>query len=110
MAVNSAGVLGVSRIQRRGQSGDRCHEVYFTASVDGGRTFLQEQRISSVRCADSPATTTAVQSWPTSGDYFGIVATPNGRFRLLWAEPREDGASQLRTVTVEVDSPPSNPR
>jgi BNR repeat protein len=109
VAVNSAGVLGVARLERRGQSGDRCHEVYFTASVDGGRTFLPEQRVSSIPCADSPATAAAFQTWPTSGDYFGIVSTPDGRFRLLWAEPR-DGASQLRTVTVEVDNPSPNPR
>jgi photosystem II stability/assembly factor-like uncharacterized protein len=101
IAVNSAGVLGVARVERRSPSGARCHEVYFTASVDGGRTFLPEERVSSVACADSPATTAVFPLWPTSGDYFGIVAAPDGRFRLLWAEPQE-GSSQLRTAIIEV--------
>jgi hypothetical protein len=105
IAVNGAGVVGVARIDRRDQSGDRCHEVFFTASIDGGRTFLPEQRVSSVSCIDSPRTVTAFQTWPTSGDYFGLVAGTDGRFRLLWTEPHE-GASELRMVNIEVDGRP----
>lgn len=89
LAVNNKGVLAVARLDHVGQSGDSCQDLYFAASLDGGRTFLPAQRVSSAPCA-------------TFGDYFGMLTTPDGRFRLLWPEVR-GGVSQLRTVIVEVE-------
>jgi hypothetical protein len=37
----------------------------------------------------------------TGGDYFGLAAEADGRFRLVWAEVR-NGISQLLTTTVAV--------
>jgi len=39
---------------------------------------------------------------PTYGDYFGLVTTPDGRFRAVWPEMR-DGHSVLLTAIVEVE-------
>jgi hypothetical protein len=89
LAVNNNGVLAVARLDHVGQSGDSCQDLSFAASLDGGHTFLPAQRVSSAPCA-------------TFGDYFGMVTTPDGRFRLLWPEVR-GGVSQLRTVIVEVE-------
>jgi hypothetical protein len=54
--------------------------------MDGGHTFSPRALIAP--CAGG-------------GDYFGIVAVPGGRFRLLWPETRE-GVQQLRTTVVQV--------
>ena len=90
LAVNNRGVLAVAHLDRVAAAGDSCQSLYFVASLDGGHTFLPAERISSAPCA-------------SFGDYFGMVATPDGRFRLLWPEVH-GGVSQLRTVTVEVES------
>lgn len=102
LAVNAQGVLGVGWIDGRDQPGHRCEqEVHFSASTDGGRTFLPERRVSIVpACSDWDA-----HLEPTGGDYFGMVTTPDDRFHLLWSEMR-DGISQLRTTTVEAESMP----
>ena len=40
---------------------------------------------------------------PTYGDYFGLVTTPDGRFRAMWPEVR-DGHAVLLTATIAVDA------
>lgn len=92
MAVNPAGVLAIAWIV--GRPAVPCHEVFFTASVDGGRSFLRPKRIAAPACASA--------AWSTSGDYFGLVASPTGVFHLMWGEP--EGASGIlvhATVIVE---------
>ena len=101
IAVNNRGVLGVAWIERRVRSGDRCQEVYFSASLDGGTTFLTPQRVSTSSCGDSPADAIAFRRWPTNGDYFGFATMPDGRFRMLWPEMR-GGTSTLLTTLIDV--------
>jgi hypothetical protein len=97
LAVNGDGVVGVAWVDSRSQPGMRCFETYFAASLDGGRSFLPEQRVSSVRsCPDSTA------AWSLGGDYFGMVTTPDGRFHLLWSDARS-GVFQLWIAAIEVD-------
>jgi hypothetical protein len=103
VAVNKNGVLGVAWIDGRIQTGKRCQELLFAASLDGGRTFLPEQRISSARsCPDSTVNGAAYNRWPTGGDYFGMAAAPDGQFHLLWADARA-GVFQLWTAAVTVE-------
>src|SRR5882724_3057900 len=47
MAVTNQGVLGISWFDTRGTDGDRQYNEFFTASTDGGDTFLPPARISS---------------------------------------------------------------
>ncbi len=91
MTANPKGVLGVAWMV--GRSAVPCHEVWFTASVDGGQTFLAPQRISAPSCA--------VAAWSTSGDYFGLTSSPTGRFHLLWGEPA-NASGILSHVTIDV--------
>lgn len=107
LAVNRDGVLGVSwydaRNDPRGYRGSfRCQDVYFAASLDGGRTFLPEVKVSSAEnCPDTPANGEAGRRWAAGGDYHGLAADAEGRFHVLWADSRE-GIYRLRTATVRV--------
>jgi hypothetical protein len=109
VAVNRDGVVGVSWYDGRGdprgyRRDSRCQHVYFAASLDGGRTFLPDVRISSAEnCSDTPANGEAGRRWKAGGEYHGLAATADGRFHLLWADSR-DGIYQLRTASVRVDS------
>ncbi len=60
VAVNNDGVVGVAwydaRNDPRGYRGTfRCQHIFFTASTDGGRTFLPDVKVSSAEnCPDTP--------------------------------------------------------
>ena len=105
--VNKDGVVGVAWYDGRddpsvAKSIFRCQNIYFTASLDGGLTFLPEIKVSSQRsCPLSPQSTQTALRFPAGGDYMGMVATPEGAFHLLWADSRT-GTYQLRTATVTV--------
>jgi hypothetical protein len=103
LAVNKWGVLGIAWTDGRSQPGGGCQQAYFTASLDGGRSFLPERPLFSARsCVDSTANGGAVyRERPVGGDYFGMVTRPDGLFRLLWADAR-DGVFQLWTATIAV--------
>jgi hypothetical protein len=103
LAVNKAGVLGIAWLDIQSPPGQRCAALYFTASLDGGRTVLPAQRVSTARsCPGITPNGAAFARWPTGGDYFGMAASPDGRFHVLWADAR-DGLFQLWTAVVEVD-------
>jgi hypothetical protein len=109
VVVNRAGVMAVAwydgRNDPRGyRSVFRCQAIFFTVSLDGGRTFLPDVKISSAEnCPDTPANAEAGRRWVAGGDYFGLVAASDSRFHLLWADSRQ-GIYQLRTSTVTVDA------
>jgi hypothetical protein len=91
IAVNARGVLAVAWIV--GRPAVPCHEVWVTGSIDGGQSFLLPRQISAPRCSSA--------AWSTSGDYFGLAASPSGEFHLLWGEP--DGAEGVLVhTTVEI--------
>lgn len=102
LAVNNKGILAVLVVERNASTPDACLKTDFFVSGDGGATFGGPQRISASTCGTSPADAIAGRLVPTYGDYFGIVSTPDGRFRLMWPEMRA-GASVLLTTTVAVD-------
>jgi hypothetical protein len=108
-AVSAAGVLGVSWYDARhdpdaSRGRNRCQELFFTASVDGGRTFLADVPVSRGRnCPATPRNGSAGARWRAGGDYHGLVAAPDGRFHLLWADSRS-GVYQLRFASLRVDA------
>ena len=107
IAVNGDGVLGISWYDGRNGGRSylgifRCQHIYFTASLDGGETFLPAVQVSTeLSCPDSPENGDAGKRWPAGGDYHGLVARPDGDFQILWAESRE-GLYELRTARVRV--------
>jgi hypothetical protein len=122
MAVNNRGVLGVAwydhRLSERGQG----YDVYFAASLDGGRSFLQEVRVTSVtsyplRSADVvphvlvASHTEGGVAWqflpavavrPTGGDYSAMAADTSGAFHPIWLDAR-DGAWQVYSASVRIE-------
>jgi len=108
IAVNREGIVGVSWYDAREDPREylgpfRCQYVYFSASLDGGQTFLPDVKVSSAEnCPDTPANGEAGRRWVAGGDYHGLAAAADGRFHLLWADSRE-GIYQLRTGTIDVD-------
>jgi hypothetical protein len=100
LATNPAGVLAVAWIDGRSAEGHRCEQTLFiTASVDGGQTFLPAVEVSATPvCEDQ----TRARESSTGGDYFGMAATPDGTFHLLWVEVRE-GLKQLVTTAVRIE-------
>ena len=109
IAVNRDGIVGVSWYDAREDPREyleqfRCQHVYFSASLDGGQTFLPDVKVSSAEnCPDTPANGQTGRRWTAGGDYHGLAAAADGRFHLLWADSRE-GIYQLRTATISVES------
>lgn len=88
LAVNDRGVVGVAWIDATERTG--CEQsVYFAASSDGGATFTPSAEISRMAACG------------TGGDYFGLVAMPDGSFRLLWSAEQK-GVSKLLMVRIEL--------
>ncbi len=119
IAVNKDGTVGVlwfdNRIAR-----DR-YDAYFTASVDGGETFLPAARVTSESSdprglgnlqpavwhtqpqGDALRSTisSAYSFRPAGGDYIGLDADPNGTFHAFWPDARS-GTFQVYTARIDV--------
>jgi len=107
--VNNKGVLGVLVVERRAKSGEQCLFADFHASLDGGASFTPPARVSASSCGTTPVDVIAERMYPTYGDYFGLVTTPDGRFRAMWPEMR-GGASVLLTAAIEVQGQTQAPK
>jgi hypothetical protein len=82
----------------------RCQEIFFTASIDGGATFLQEVKVSAKpSCPATPRNVETALRFPAGGEYMGLAAAPDGSFRLLWSDSRSE-VYRLYTATVSVRS------
>jgi hypothetical protein len=124
LAVNKDGVVGATWYDTREASDGQIqfHE-YFTASTDGGKTFLPPVRVSSAISNPQGAGNLNVQPsvqrskqytllelpsaafrWPTGGDYVGLAADSNGVFHPFWADART-GTFQIYTAAVSVVMP-----
>ncbi len=102
VAVNGDGVVGVTWHERRSDADRQCQHVYFTASLDGGKTFLPAVRVSSAPSSPDTARNGRVATrWPEGGDYSGLAAAADGTFHALWADSR-DGIYRLWTAPVTV--------
>ena len=107
MAVNHKGVVAVAwydaRSDGRTIKGDfRRQEIFFTASVDGGRTFLPEVKVSTKpSCPATPQNVETALRFPAGGEYTGLAAAPDGSFRLLWSDSRSE-IYRLYTAKVTV--------
>lgn len=106
LAVNREGTIGVMWLSRV-ENPEPCSWLRFSASVDGGSSFVQ------------PVTVSAAPSCPTrdqrnaaahahrpraGGDYNGLAAGADGVFHLVWADAR-DGIYRLRHSTALVARP-----
>ncbi len=101
---NKDGVVGVTWFDRRLDPARKCYDLFFAASLDGGKTFQPEVRVSSKStCPDTPRNKGALERWSYGGDYNGLAADSNGIFHALWTDSRGE-VFQLRTATVKVSA------
>jgi hypothetical protein len=125
LAVNKEGIIGVTWYDtREAEATDRCRQ-YFTASIDGGRSFLPAVSVSSepsfpgseINLLPVPmesssgaekaqptlrlSTLSAYSRWGMGGDYLGLAAEQDGAFRVFWADSR-DKSYQAYTAKVKV--------
>ncbi|HVG11197.1 MAG TPA: sialidase family protein [Thermoanaerobaculia bacterium] len=129
LAVNKDGVLGVSWLDTRNHPGTDRYDAYFSASLDGGATFLPPVRLSSESSdplgagnqRPSPGTfqdrnktirvgfISALTRYPHGGDYVGLAADAEGHFHPLWPDSRT-GTFQAWTTRVKLErGGPANP-
>ena len=127
VAVNREGVVGVLWYDRRESPDNLGWHVRFSASLDGGATFLPSIKVSEVPTKFDDEATWPLFYWravsgggsssspgPTlnlnlevmgqifnAGDYGGIAADAAGMFHPLWVDNRT-GLHQLWTTTITV--------
>ena len=128
IAVNKDGVVGVSWFDTRDAMEGFQFDEYFTASLDGGASFLPPVRVSSAPSRPHGAgnsyfaplagkykessylqLTSAASRWPGGGDYMGLAADREGVFHPFWADARS-GTFQIYTASVNVVGPPEEKR
>lgn len=102
IAVSAAGVVGLAWYDTGRDPRGECFDVDFSASLDGGRTFLAAVRVTpEMSCPPTGQDRAVASRWPFGGDYSGLAATADGRFRIFWSGSRS-GVSQVWTATAEV--------
>jgi hypothetical protein len=121
IAVNERGTVGIAWFDtRRWPERDR-FDVFFTASTDGGETFLPARRINSLpsiprgpgnlvptsgsegnEMLGNPAVVSSMSSYRASGgDYIGMAADAAGVFHPFWPDARS-GTYHVWTGRIEV--------
>lgn len=120
VAVNKEGVVGVLWLDTRVSRDRSAFDAYFTASVDGGESFLPAVRVSTDSTVPGSAGNLRIAAGAykrgdtvyvnlsktggrldTGGDYMGLVADVDGVFRPLWPDARS-GTYQLYTAPIRV--------
>lgn len=121
LAVNNQGMIGILFFDTRGFATPTQYNAYFTASTDGGKTFLPVQLVSTD--SSRPRTSGNVRPipvfashdkhaarigfisgfarWPDGGDYIGLAADRDGNFHAFWPDSR-DGTFQIYTAEIVV--------
>jgi hypothetical protein len=103
VAVAPDGAVGVIWQDLRNTTAPNCSDVYGAISVDGGRSFLPEVRISSeTACFDESANGVAAHRFNVGGgDYDGLTAAGPGAFQAVWSDSRT-GRFQVWTARLRV--------
>lgn len=120
IAVNQEGVIGVEWFDTRNSRHGESFEAYFSASLDGGATFLPATRVSSAPSVPANAENlkpfampnqekdslslyflSPFNRWSGGGDYIGLTADAHGRFHAFWPDSRS-GTYQIYTAVLTV--------
>lgn len=122
IAVNNDGTVGIAWFDTREATDRDSYHLYFTASADGGNTFLPLRKVSSQPSLPiSPINLTPFQGfsrttegnikqrfrsafgrWANGGDYMGFSADADGAFHPFWIDSRS-GVFQLWTSRIVVE-------
>jgi hypothetical protein len=137
-AVNKDGVVGVAWYDRRDDPARRCWKIYFSASIDGGRTFGSNTVVSSApscptkisaprvcivngarsqAASVSAATTDSVadvrvefagRGQEAVGDYMGLTGDAGNAFHAFWVDMR-NGFRQFYSARIGLPTLPERP-
>jgi hypothetical protein len=104
IAVNKKGDIGISWVDCQSDKDRKKNDVYFTYSADGGASFQNPVRITSVSSNPKTKLNNEVANlFPGGGHYLGIATRADGSFQLIWSDSR-NGVFQLQTCNVITDS------
>jgi hypothetical protein len=130
VAVNNRGVVAIAWYDRRNDPKGNCHQLFVSASVDGGETFLPNVQASQpLTCPNSPGNwkiygnttlskwydfdspdgnnvwvvdlTTPAVTFTNGGDTSGLAAGPDGVFHSAWING-PNGIMQLYSTAFSV--------
>ena len=102
IAVNSEGQVGVTWNDRRAHR-NKCYDLYFSASLDGGATFL-----SNVTSGGPPSCPGSGDPFPDGGETQGLAGGAGGVFHAAWIDG-SSGVKQLAATTFTVQGPGPGP-
>ncbi|MCG8327667.1 MAG: exo-alpha-sialidase [Chitinophagales bacterium] len=103
IAVNQDGIIGISWVDSQHDEVQEKHDVYFTVSVDGGKSFQPPVRVTQL--GTNPQTVAngdVANKFPAGGHYLGITAKEDGSFQLIWSDSRS-GLFELQTCNIKVN-------
>lgn len=95
------GIVGVLYISREDIRDRECYNLYFTASTDGGITFLKPTRVNSQNSCPDKNAGWFVNAWPQGGDYCSLLAKPDGSFLAIWSDART-GSFKLYQSAISI--------
>lgn len=122
MVVNNQGVIGIMWFGISNFEQQRQYDLYFSASIDGGESFLLPVKVTtepsfpanvnnmkpvpnSVNSTEKSvnATLWSAFSWHAhGGDYLGLIADNDSFFRPFWADSRSE-TFQIWTTRINVN-------
>lgn len=121
LAINREGTIGVAWFDTQYSKQQDQYHLYFTASVDGGNSFIHPRRVSSEPSFPAGAgnrtpyqgygSTTAgltdqlfrtqFERFGSGGDYMGFTSDAEGIFHPFWIDSRS-GTAQVWTTRIQV--------
>jgi len=127
IAVSDSGVVGVMWLDTRASPANDAYDVFYSTSLDGGKSFLPAVRVSSETSRPAgpgnmrPALSrlrysgdtlvmdflSGYSRWRDVGDYVGLTADAKGVFHPVWPDSR-NGTFQLQTARIELISGPAS--
>ena len=100
LAVNQDGVVGLLWYDRRENPDNRGYYARFSASLDGGATWLPSVRVSEKPYVGGPVAQKSAFAL-NGGDTAGLAVTADGAFHPVWVDER-NGVPQVYTARVTV--------
>ena len=94
LAVSPDGVINVVFYDRRNDPSNYLMDLYFTQSYDGGATWTENQRVTTVSSNPNAGLRAGL-----IGEYIGLAASSASRVHAVWTDTR-DGSQDVYTAVL----------